>query len=88
MLAASYEPEWFENNNCAIKKKMPDVIITPGIFNVFSTINDPARSYQLIAHSCPTATLCTASLISLISDTSFSIAFPTTITSAPALQLR
>jgi hypothetical protein len=35
-----------------------------------------------------TGTLCTASLISLISDASFSIAFPTTITSAPALQLR
>ncbi len=35
-----------------------------------------------------TGTLCTASLISLIRDASFSIALPTTITSAPALQFR
>ena len=35
-----------------------------------------------------TGTLCTALLISLMSDTSFSMALPTTITSAPALQLR
>ena len=33
-------------------------------------------------------TECTALLISMISDASFSIALPTTITSAPALQLR
>jgi hypothetical protein len=36
----------------------------------------------------PTGTLCTAAAISLISEASFSMALPTTITSAPALQLR
>lgn len=35
-----------------------------------------------------TGTLCTAALISLIRPESFSMALPTTITSAPALQLR
>lgn len=35
-----------------------------------------------------TATLFIASLISFISDTSFSMALPITITSAPALQFR
>ena len=35
-----------------------------------------------------TGTLCTAAAISLISEASFSIALPTTITSAPALQFR